>query len=68
MLAIIEFLKNKDTQGNGSLNMIYGVEKFDHAWEMMIDKILGNVIDKSAYNPHCWRSDCNKAPKKYEEE
>lgn len=68
MLAIIEFLKGKEFQGNKSSDVAYGVEKFDRAWEMMIDKIFGNAIDKSAYNPHCKWTNGNEDSEEYEEE
>lgn len=54
MLKMVRYLGNRENHGEGKngSEAFFGVNTFAPVWEMMIDKILGTVSDKSIYNPH----------------
>ena len=52
MLTMVNYLNKKENLTGDDSEVSFGYEKFDHAWEMMVDKIFGTVVNKSKYNPH----------------
>ena len=54
MLAVVNYMDNKENRAGDGSEISFGFEKFDHAWEMMVDRIFGTVsIDekRTNYNP-----------------
>lgn len=49
MLDIIDYLDN----ASDNQNYYYGVNKFDHIWESMIDNVYG-IDEKQNYYPRCY--------------
>ena len=55
MLAMVNYMENKENLAVDGTEVSFGFEKFDHAWEMMIDRIFGALppgVAKDKFNPH----------------
>ena len=54
MLAVVNYMDNKENRAGDGSEISFGFEKFDHAWEMMVDRIFGTVSineKRANYNP-----------------
>lgn len=59
LLAMTKFLAKKKTFGDEASANLFGVSSFAPVWEMMVDRVFGNLpskLHKENFNPHCrWR-------------
>lgn len=54
MLAVVNYMENKENRAGDGSEISFGFEKFDHVWEMMVDRIFGTVSadeKRVNYNP-----------------
>ncbi len=65
LLTVAKFLAKKRISGEECSENLFGVNTFAPVWEMMVDRIFGNLPQKSSrkdFNPHCaWNFDFGKS-------
>lgn len=55
MLAVVNYMENKENRAGDGSEISFGFEKFDHVWEVMVDRIFGKLpqgVARGDFNPH----------------